>query len=553
MNSPLRQLTAKRRFTEEEIKLILEKYNERLTLSEIGKLLDTSPSTIKRFLISQGVEMRSRKEVGTIFSDEQKEEIVSLYVNDRLSFQSIADKYGTSAAPIRNAILELAKDKIRPTSIKGQGAGSRTFNEEQEQEVIRLYRDELLSFDAVAERMGTSPQPIKNVIKRLAPEIVRGTGDANKILTAGQEKEICRLYAEESLSTIKLGDMYGVSNKTIHYILVNNDIPRRRRGGWKKKNPENTFTPEQEKQICVDYSKGESINSIRMRLGTHMVAIKDILSKRGIKRRPLKVNPEDITVLSESEKHSIASEYQEGISARTLSSQYNISPQRVNRILSENGVEQRDHSETCSLWERDYSLKNVQEEVARMYESGKYLREIANHYQVSNNAVLTCLEKAGVDRREGSGVGDSVQKVLRGEERFAREEETELYVYTMNGYDGLLKVGISNDSERRAKDSYGIYGSNLLLTVLASREEAYFLEQAVLHATGEYFDPPQDLVDQNWAGWSEVRRIEEEPLLDLIDFYESQLDEIGIWDFAASYVPMTEPQKAECLSRAFSS
>ena len=205
---------------------------------------------------------------------------------------------------------------------------------------------------------------------------------------------------------------------------------------------------------------------------------------------------------------------------------------------------------SCSIWERDYSLKDVQDEVAKMYESGKYLREIAKHYKVSMNAVLTCLEKAGVDRRSPGGIGDSVQKVLRGEERFAKEEETEFYVYTMNGYDGLLKVGISNDSERRAKDSYGVYGENLLLTVLASREEAYFLEQAVLHATDEYFDPPQDLLDQNWAGWSEVRRMEEEPLLDLIDFYESQLDEMGIWDFAASYVPMTEAEKEECLSRA---
>ena len=119
----------------------------------------------------------------------------------------------------------------------------------------------------------------------------------------------------------------------------------------------------------------------------------------------------------------------------------------------------------------------------------------------------------------------------------------------MNGYDGLLKVGISMILKGEQRTVMGCT-ENLLLTVLASREEAYFLEQAVLHATDEYFDPPQDLLDQNWAGWSEVRRMEEEPLLDLIDFYESQLDEMGIWDFAASYVPMTEVEKEECLSRA---
>ena len=82
------------------------------------------------------------------------------------------------------------------------------------------YRDELLSFEVIAERMGTSFVPVKNVIKRLAHEIVRGTGDTKKIFDDKQETEICRLYTEEGQSTIKLGEMYGVSRNTIHKILV---------------------------------------------------------------------------------------------------------------------------------------------------------------------------------------------------------------------------------------------------------------------------------------------------------------------------------------------
>ncbi len=546
-------MTAKRRFSEEEVQLILQKYEERWSHRRIGELLDTSASTIKRFLVSQGVEIRSSKETQRIFTEEQKQEIVSLYLNDGLSFKTIGDRYGRSYDAIRNVIAELAKDKIRPTSIAGRGAGKSIFNEDQQQEVIRLYRDEMLSFNAIAERMGTSFQPVKNVIKRLAPEIVRGKGDANKLLTAEQENEICRLYQEEGLSTPKLGERFGVSSQTIHSVLVDQNISRRRRGGWKKKNPENTFTPKQEKQICLDYLRGESINSLRIRFGTHNVEIKNILKRGEVILRPPKVKPEDITVLSESDKQDIAAAYRQGASAKVLTSRYNISPQRVNRILAENGVKKREHSETCSLWERDYSLKDVKDKVVRMYEDGQYLREIANHYSASIRAVITCLEKAGVERTSTGGISDSVQKVLRSEGRFSRKEETEFYVYTMNGYDGLLKVGISNDSERRANDSHGIYESNLLLIVFASREQAFFLEQAVLYATEEYFDPPQDLVDQNWAGWSEVRRMEEEPLYELIDFYESQLDKMNIWDFAASYVPMTEREKNECLSRVISS
>lgn len=494
--------------------------------------------------------MRSRKDIGAVFSDEQKKEIVSLYVNDGMSFKSIADQYGTSCDPVRNAVLELAPDKVRPRNIKGRGAGKSIFNEDQQREIIRLYRDEMLSFNAIAEKMGTSFQPVKNVIKRLAPEIVRGPSESRKILNSEQEEEICRLYQNEGLSTPKLGEKFGVSPNTIHSVLVDYNIPRRRRGGWRKKNPENMFTAEQEKQICLDYSRGESIYSLRNKFGTHDVEIKNILKRGKVNLRPPKVNLQDVTLLSGSDEQDIAAAYKQGASAKELSRRYAISPQRVNRILAENGVKQREHSETCSLWERDYSLKSAQEKVVRMYAEGQYLREIANHYNVSIRAVITCLEKAGLERRSPDGTNDGVQKLLRSEGRFSKKEETEFYVYTLTGHDGLLKVGISNNSERRARDSRGIYESNLLLIVFASREEAFFLEQAVLYATQEYFDPPQDLVDQNWAGWSEVRRMEEEPLFELIDFYQSQLDEMNIWDFAASYVPMTEYEKNECLSRA---
>ena len=115
-----------------------------------------------------------------------------------MSFKTIGDRYGRSFDAIRNVIVELAKDKIRPTSIKGRGTGSRIFNEEQQQEIIRLYRDELLSFEVIAKRMGTSFQPVKNVIKRLAPEIVRGQHETKKVLTKEQENEVCRLYQEAS-------------------------------------------------------------------------------------------------------------------------------------------------------------------------------------------------------------------------------------------------------------------------------------------------------------------------------------------------------------------
>ena len=42
---------------------------------------------------------------------------------------------------------------------------------------------------------------------------------------------------------------------------------------------------------------------------------------------------------------------------------------------------------------------------------------------------------------------------------------------------------------------------------MKNRHEAFFLEQAVLHETRHKWSAPQELVDRNWGGLSELREM----------------------------------------------
>ena len=55
---------------------------------------------------------------------------------------------------------------------------------------------------------------------------------------------------------------------------------------------------------------------------------------------------------------------------------------------------------------------------------------------------------------------------------------------------------------------------------------------------------------ETWHGWTELRKMELNELEIIIEFYRQKLTEMNLWEFAASYVPMTQAQKEECERRA---
>lgn len=80
-------------------------------------------------------------------------------------------------------------------------------------------------------------------------------------------------------------------------------------------------------------------------------------------------------------------------------------------------------------------------------------------------------------------------------------KECELYVYELKHYSDQLKIGIDSTGLRGNDAQYGKQLASFRLT----RLEAWIVEQAVLDATRHWYNPPAELAQVKWAGYSELR------------------------------------------------
>ena len=71
------------------------------------------------------------------------------------------------------------------------------------------------------------------------------------------------------------------------------------------------------------------------------------------------------------------------------------------------------------------------------------------------------------------------------------------------------------------------------------------MEQAILEATLDCAECLEELLDIGWDGHTEVRQIAEEEVITVFNYFEIELELLGLWKFATTYVPMTQSQKEE--------
>ena len=110
-------------------------------------------------------------------------------------------------------------------------------------------------------------------------------------------------------------------------------------------------------------------------------------------------------------------------------------------------------------------------------------------------------------------------------------------------YPGLVKPGIDSTGRRKI-GSQGEYGEKLL-SIEGSRADVYLLEQAVLTETRLLAFCPQGLSDKRWAGATEVRRMDADHLIKIASELHEMPLEMGRWEFALQFAPMTEQQRQQ--------
>tara|TARA_Y100001954_G_scaffold107949_1_gene117331 strand:+ start:1820 stop:3349 length:1530 start_codon:yes stop_codon:yes gene_type:complete len=141
---------------------------------------------------------------------------------------------------------------------------------------------------------------------------------------------------------------------------------------------------------------------------------------------------------------------------------------------------------------------------------------------------------------------DSLDKAINGDLRAACEEEW-LYIYEMARFPDLVKIGISNNPAARAGDVE--YGDEISSWLFEERVDAYIVEQSIHHQTITAAKIPDELTE--WAGWLEVRQLEKDESKDIAQFYIDEFYELGRWEFALAYAPLTDRQKRNILEKYF--
>ena len=140
---------------------------------------------------------------------------------------------------------------------------------------------------------------------------------------------------------------------------------------------------------------------------------------------------------------------------------------------------------------------------------------------------------------------DSIKNVINGSFPL-RDKDCEFYIYGLKRFAGYVKVGIDSQNGARADIEYGEHH----LSFYGSRVEMWLLEQAVLSYSKKHRKAPSVLFNKKWEGHTEVRYMSVDTITELAEYLYSELENLGMWEFAAKFVPMSPTEKDECMERA---
>ena len=299
--------------------------------------------------------------------------------------------------------------------------------------------------------------------------------------TDQQEKELCRLYQEEGLSTADLARRFGGTKTLYNKVLKRNNVERRTvlqiRGA---------ITPEQELEACSRYRSGENTVSIGNSFGKSATTIRGILLRHGVE---LRARGEAVGGLSPAQRLEVCERYKAGEHSVELARKYGPHPRTIRGILEEAGIPRRTRA------------------------------EYAHH------------------------AGDSIKAALKGSGYFKKTRDCFFYLFKMARFASThCKVGIAFDVKKRADKEYG---DLVVAHEFDSRQKAFFLEQAVLHASKRMADIPSGL--EEWAGASEIRQTHPLALAAIAKRFVSEIERLGAFEFALRYVPMNKSETSLCM------
>lgn len=138
-------------YSDDEVKQIISLYKSGLSFTQIGLILRKQKNNIKKILMIHGVWIENRDITKKIFDKNEILQIKELYLNKNLSTQKIANQFNVSKEPIRRILKDL--NILR----NGYGNGIKIIlSEEQKEKIKFLYLNEYKNSEEIGKIIGCS-------------------------------------------------------------------------------------------------------------------------------------------------------------------------------------------------------------------------------------------------------------------------------------------------------------------------------------------------------------------------------------------------------------
>ena len=214
--------------TKEELERMY--WREGMSTTDISKKLGISYMTVGRWLNENGIRIRHNSEarlpVGFVVP--AKEELERMYLKEGKNTREIGEKFGVHACTIGMWVKKYGI-KIRNTSEAHLPAG---VVKPTKEELERMYWREGMSTVDISEKLGVSGNVILNWLENYG---IKKRGKLEALLPVGfvmpTKEELERMYLRESMSTVDIGEKFGVSNPTVGNWLKTYGIKIRNKAG----------------------------------------------------------------------------------------------------------------------------------------------------------------------------------------------------------------------------------------------------------------------------------------------------------------------------------
>lgn len=146
--------------SENQIQEIVELYQSEISISKVAKHFNSNKDIISKILKDNNIEIRKLGSDTKKFKKDDELKIIQLYVKEEKSAEYISKIMNSSEFPILRILREY-KIEIKPF----QYYYTIKFSEEQKNEIVSLYNDDIISVLKIAEKFKVSSRVIDRIFK----------------------------------------------------------------------------------------------------------------------------------------------------------------------------------------------------------------------------------------------------------------------------------------------------------------------------------------------------------------------------------------------------